>query len=118
MTEKKTGYVLKDIVNVNQDWHERKMGLEGKLLLGRFDDDIYVYDTEGYEYQALDSMTLFEIDCFDSFDDLFMCNVGSYIDYDDEEPFEDDDENFSEDEEYPFDDEDYPYDDEADSAEE
>ncbi|MCR4654929.1 MAG: YrhA family protein [Lachnospiraceae bacterium] len=92
VTVKKQGYVLRDIVSVNKDWHDRKLGLEGKLVLGQFDDDIYIYDPETKKYQALDNMTLTEIDTYDSFDGLFVCSVGLYTDFDDEEYSYDDEE--------------------------
>ncbi len=92
VTVKNQGYVLSDIISVNEEWHERKLGLKDKLVLGRFDDDIYIYDPKTSEYQALDSMTLTEIDTYDSFDDLFVCTVGLYTDFDDEDISYDDEE--------------------------
>ena len=97
VTVKKQGYVLRDIVSVNEEWHELKMGLEGKLVLGQFDDDIYIYDPEAGKYQELDNITLTEIDTYDSFDELFVGTVGLYTDFDDEEYSCDDEEDSFED---------------------
>ena len=93
ITVKKTGYVLEDIVSVNQKMRNRKPGLEKMIVLGRFDDDIYVYNSEKFIYQALDSLTLIEIESYESFDELFSLNVGAYIDFDD---FDDSDDVFDE----------------------
>ena len=91
VTEKKSGYCLKDIVSANIKWHDRKIGLAGKLLLGTFDDDIYVYAPESAEYQTLDSLTLSEIDTCESFEELFIANVAAYVDDDEDWPFDDED---------------------------
>ncbi len=97
VTVKKSGYTLTDIVSFNDKQHQNKMGLKQMLLLGRFDDDIYVYNTEIAKYQALDSLTLTEIDTYDTFEDLFVTNVTAYIDYDDDD-LPPDDEDASKDE--------------------
>ena len=82
VTVKKSGYVLPDIVTMNQKYHNDKMGLDDMIVLGRFDDDIYVYNFKESEYQALDAMTLGYIDSYEGFDDLFICNVSMYTDPD------------------------------------
>ncbi|MCR4793250.1 MAG: SMI1/KNR4 family protein [Lachnospiraceae bacterium] len=99
VTEKKSGYTIPDIVTMNQDMHERKLGLTNMIVLGRFDDDLYVYNYAESKYQALDNLTLFLIDSFKEFDDLFICYVSMYTDeekisYDDEsddDEFDDED---------------------------
>ncbi|MCR5094081.1 MAG: YrhA family protein [Lachnospiraceae bacterium] len=102
VTVKKSGYTLQDIVTMNDKMHERKMGLSNMLLLGRFDDDIYVYNANNGKYQALDSLTLTEIETCNTFDQLLILSLYPYVDDDDET-----------DEDFEPDDEDYPIDDET-----
>ena len=106
VTEKKSGYTLPDIVTMNDKIYERKLGIAGRLLLGRFDDDIYVYNDEDASFQVLDSLTLTEIESYESFELLFAESLLPYMFYE-SLPSDDDDE------EYPPDDEDYPIDDET-----
>lgn len=80
VTVKKTGYVLQDIVSMNEKMRQRKFGFGNLLLLGRFDDDIYVYDPKTKQYQALDSLTLIEVESYDTFEDLIVGTVGVYAD--------------------------------------
>ncbi|MCR5323015.1 MAG: YrhA family protein [Lachnospiraceae bacterium] len=89
VTVKKSGYKLIDIVQYNYKLKYRKEGLKNKLVLGRFDDDIYIYNTKTRKYQALDALTLIEIESYDSFEDMFIENVSAYIYDDDEEDDED-----------------------------
>lgn len=87
-TVKASGYTLPDLITMNEKYHNDKMGLDDMIVLGRFDDDIYVYNFKESEYQALDSLTLSYIDSFEGFDDLFICYVSMYTD---EEDYIDDD---------------------------
>ena len=80
VTVKKTGYMLQDIVSMNEKMRQRKFGFGNLLLLGRFDDDIYVYDPKTKQYQALDSLTLIEVESYDTFEDLIVGTVGVYAD--------------------------------------
>ncbi len=82
VTEKRTGYCLRDIVNVNNEWHKRKLGLDSRIVLGTFDDDLYLYDPESKRYQTVDNLTLTPIDFFDSFEELFVCSIMPYLDED------------------------------------
>ena len=94
VTVKKSGYVLQDIVSMNARIRQRKFGFDNLLLLGRFDDDIYVYKPETDQYQALDSLTLIEVETYDTFEDLIVSTVGVYADdddYDDEDDFDESD---------------------------
>ncbi len=79
-TEKNTGYVLENIIRMNSKYRERKIGMAELLLVGRFDDDIYVYEPATGLYKTLDSLTLTEIDSYESFDDLFVSSMLPYID--------------------------------------
>lgn len=96
VTVKESGYTLASIITKNENMHDVKMGLEGKLVVGRFDDDIYVYNPELESFETLDAMTLMLVDGFDTFEEMFEETVGYYAFYDDED----------EDEDYPPDDED------------
>ena len=98
VTVKKSGYKLIDIVAFNHKQRGYKAGMDQLLVLGRFDDDIYVYNAEISKYQALDSLTLIDIDTYDTFEELFISNVTAYIDYDDDEDMPSDDEDVSKDE--------------------
>ena len=89
VTVKSSGYVLRNIVYMNALYRQRKMGMGNLLLVGRFDDDIYVYDSASGQYQALDSLTLIEIDTYESFEDLFTSNILPFIDDSYEEPEDD-----------------------------
>ena len=83
VTVKKTGYILQDIVTMNDKMRSRKFGFGDLLLLGRFDDDIYIYNPKTEQYQALDSLTLIEVESYDTFEDLIVGTVGVYADEDD-----------------------------------
>ncbi|MCR5675762.1 MAG: YrhA family protein [Lachnospiraceae bacterium] len=96
VTVKKSGYTLIDLVNFNGKMRQRKMGMDDLLVLGRFDDDIYVYNAGTKQYQTLDSLTLTEIDTWDGFDELFVASVTPYID-----PDEDPDDEYPPDDEQP-----------------
>ena len=119
VTVKKSGFVLKDIVYFNQYYHESKYGLKDMIVLGRFDDDMYVYNTVDKVYQSLDRLTLMEIETYETFEDLLLLTVGEYAYYDDDDDYEEDDDDFEEDDEESCpdgdsDDYEYPPDDEND----
>ena len=83
--EASSGYVLRDIVAVNYDMRERKCDFPANtLILGQFDEDIYIYDDKKKKYLSLDSMTLSEMDAFDSFSDLLESTVGLYAELDED----------------------------------
>ncbi len=92
VTVRESGYTLKDLITANEEWHQRKMGLSQMLVLGRFDDDLFVYDKKENQYLALDQLTLSEVDRFESFEELFVISVSAYLDYDDEDFSLDDEE--------------------------
>ena len=98
VTVKSSGYTLKSIVWMNETYRERKFAFKDKILLGRFDDDIYVYDEEDGMYKSLDSLTMIEIDSYEHFEDLFFDVVSPYAFYeDDEDEYDDEEENLTED---------------------
>lgn len=100
-------YTLKDIVHMNDVWHDNREGRDHLLLLGRFDDDIYVYDKDEDSFHVLDGLTLFPIDEYFEYDELFICSVNEYAcEYEYEEDL--DDEDWEEDAEEILDDEDWP----------
>ena len=77
-TEKSTGYTLSDIVGFNEYIRERKGYSDDLLVLGRFDEDIYIYDYLEKRYKAIDRLTSIEADDFESFEDLLNSTVGLY----------------------------------------
>ena len=95
VTVNSSGYTLKSVVVMNETYKTRKFAFEGKILLGRFDDDIYVWDEKDGLYKALDSLTMIEIESYEHFDDLFYDVVSEYAFYEDDEY--DEEENLTED---------------------
>ena len=77
-------YTPEKFVRMAADW------LKNKLILGRFDEDLYVYDAKTKKYMALDDLTGIEVDTYDTFEDLFSLTISEYLDYDDEEYLYDD----------------------------
>jgi hypothetical protein len=61
----------------NDRYLHSKLGLKGCLVVGSFDDDIFVYSAARGLYFALDSLTLIpeDDDGFESFEDLFYFAV-------------------------------------------
>ena len=59
------------------------------LVVGRFDDDLYVYDASERVFKSLDSLTLIEIERYEGFPDLFFSTVGEYSS-DEDDPDEED----------------------------
>ncbi|MCR5734152.1 MAG: YrhA family protein [Lachnospiraceae bacterium] len=98
VTVKKSGYVLPDLISMNQKIREDKFGMDNRLYLGRFDDDIYVYDRSEDMYLTLDNLTLTLIDSFETFEDMFVSSITPYIDYDEDDEYDYDDEDASLDE--------------------
>ena len=91
-TEKATGYTLSDIVGFNEQIREKKGYSDDILVLGRFDEDIYIYNYTEESYKAIDRLTSIEADEFDSFEDLILSTVGLYVDSDDGDGYDDYDE--------------------------
>ena len=81
-------YVLGDIVESNE-YIRKRVGLSDEhLVLGRFDEDIYVYDYGGFSYKAIDRLTSMDAEEFDSFEDLLTSTVGLYAGDDDDDDYE------------------------------
>ncbi len=78
VTVNSSGYTLKSVVVMNDTYRQRKFAFKGKTLLGRFDDDIYVWDEKDGLYKALDSLTMIEIESYRHFDDMFYDVVSEY----------------------------------------
>ena len=72
--EKSSGYVLKDIVGYNEYYAFH----DDILILGKFDEDYYVYDSAKKAYMALDRLTKMEVYHYSSFEDLIDQTVGIY----------------------------------------
>ena len=78
--EKSSGYVLADIVGYNERIRERRDISDALLIVGTFDEDVYVYDYDRKRYYALDRLTWMHVDDYDSFQDLLLSTVGAYVD--------------------------------------
>ena len=89
-TEDASDYVLRDIVEFNAYIRERTSFADEVLVLGRFDEDIYIYDSTENSYKAIDRLTSMDADAFDSFEDLLTSTVGLYVEYDEDEDTDED----------------------------
>ena len=71
VTDPESNYTLNDIVTANEDFSEYNDDLEGCVLLGRADDDLYVYNTANEKYEFLDFTGHDVMEDFDAFDAMF-----------------------------------------------
>ncbi|MBE6910579.1 MAG: AAA family ATPase [Ruminococcaceae bacterium] len=85
-------YTNPSLFDKNDYYLRMKSGLNGCLVVGSFDDEIYVYSSKTGMYHALDELTLIpmEDDGCEDFAELFLCAVGElyescFVDEDDEE---------------------------------
>lgn len=78
-----TCYKLRDVVTANRELYERAKLPEDMLIIGRFDEDIYVFRQTLKKYLALDSLTSIVIDTYSSFEELLLYTVAPYIPNDD-----------------------------------
>ena len=89
-------YTNPSLYDKNEYYLRMKSGLNGCLVIGSFDDDIFVYSSMTGKYHCLDELTLIpsDDDYFDSFSELFVCVVGELYDccygYEDEMTDEED----------------------------
>ena len=71
VTDPVSNYTLNDIVTANEDFAEYSDDLAGCVLLGRADDDLYVYNTANEKYEVLDFTGHDVMEDFDAFDAMF-----------------------------------------------
>ena len=71
VTDPESNYTLNDIVTANEDFAEYNDDLQGCVLLGRADDDLYVYNTNNEKYEVLDFTGHDVMEDFDAFDAMF-----------------------------------------------
>ena len=71
VTDPVSNYTLNDIVTANEDFAEYSDDLAGCVLLGRADDDLYVYNTSNEKYEVLDFTGHDVMEDFDAFDAMF-----------------------------------------------
>ena len=83
--EDSSDYVLKNIVEFNEYIRERMGCSDDVLVLGRFDEDIYIYDYSESRYKAIDRLTSMDADEFEDFEDLLTSTVGLYAGEEDED---------------------------------
>ena len=79
VTDPDTEYMLNDIVSANEDFTEQNEGLKHCVLLGRADDDLYVYNRQSGRYEVLDMTGRDVMDSFDSFEAMFVGVVAPLI---------------------------------------
>ena len=78
--KKSTGYILRDIVGFNENI-EDMTGMKSNgcvLVLGRFDEDVYVYHYVEKEYRILDSLTFMIVEQFKDFNAFLLDTVAGY----------------------------------------
>jgi len=71
VTDPESNYTLNDIVSANEDFADYSDDFEGMVLLGRADDDLYVYNTANEKYEVLDFTGHDVMEDFDTFDAMF-----------------------------------------------
>ena len=68
-------YLLRDVPNpvscAPEDWADYSEDFEGLVLLGRADDDLFVYNTANEKYEVLDFTAHDVMEDFDSFEAMF-----------------------------------------------
>jgi hypothetical protein len=79
VTDLETGYMLNDIVSANEDFIAYNEGLEHCVLLGRADDDLYVYNTKNKKYEILDMTGRDIMEEYETFEALFAGVVAPRI---------------------------------------
>ena len=71
VTDPENDYTLLDIVSANEDFADYCSELSGYVLLGRADDDLYVYNVETKMYEVLDFTGHDTMEEYTTFDELF-----------------------------------------------
>ena len=79
VTDTETDYMLNDIVSANEQFVEYNEGFEHCVLLGRTDDDLYVYNTQNERYEVLDMTGRDVMEDFDTFEAMFVGVVATRI---------------------------------------
>lgn len=79
VTDLETNFMLNDIVSANEDFVNTNEGLEHCVLLGRADEDLFVFNTQNNRYEVLDMTGRDVMDDFDNFDDMFVGVVSPRI---------------------------------------
>jgi hypothetical protein len=79
VTDPETNYTLNDIVSANEDFSVHNEGLRHCVLLGRADDDLYVYNTQNGRYEVLDMTGRDVIDEYETFEAMFVAVVAPRI---------------------------------------
>lgn len=75
VTDPESEYTLIDVVTANEDFAEYNEDLAHCVLLGRADDDLYVYNTQTQKYEVLDFTGHDSMEEFDNFDQMFVSVV-------------------------------------------
>jgi hypothetical protein len=68
------GFKLRDIVTFNDEYCFD----EEILILGKFDEDYYVYDSQSGRYFTVDRLTLMESNDYKDIEDMILGDVGAY----------------------------------------
>lgn len=69
-------YRTKDLYSVNEYFHDMKRGLQDCLVIGEFDDDLFIYSGIDEKYYMVDRDILVKSEEYDSFEQLFITEAG------------------------------------------
>ncbi|MDR1640238.1 MAG: YrhA family protein [Clostridiales bacterium] len=80
VTDPETDYMLNDIVSANEDFRSYSDDEDDEcFLLGRADEDLYVYNPKNRRYEVLDLTGRDVMEKFDTFEEMFVRVVCSRI---------------------------------------
>jgi hypothetical protein len=82
VTDPETDYTLNDIVTANEDFAEQNgdfLEIKNYMLLGRADDDLYVYNAANGRYEVLDMTGRDVMEEYKTFEAMFVGVVAPRI---------------------------------------
>ncbi|MBO4520513.1 MAG: YrhA family protein [Alphaproteobacteria bacterium] len=72
VTDPETNYTLNDIVSANEAFADYSDDFKDMVLLGRADEDLFVYNIANKKYEVLDFTAHDVMEDFDTFDAMFV----------------------------------------------
>jgi len=82
VTDPETNFMLNDIVSANElfvEYNNDFLNVKNYILLGRADDDLYVYNMESGRYEVLDMTGRDVMEDFETFEAMFVGVVAPRI---------------------------------------